>query len=196
MSVDRSNCISSLKFETEVDEFKALKNCFKCQKDFHLKCFRKDSKEIKTKKSKIICDGCENSIQSKMKNMRISDFFKPEKNASALTYNQNSCLNNKSKSGEAKLKLPKDLTSTQREILQKSLFRALEVKGIEFCDDLNYNDKECPPEKNDSSLEVGIQSISNFNKDIYYKFKIKSRKAEYAPLEIVDDEIQVIKKII
>jgi hypothetical protein len=126
-----------------------------------------------------------------MKNMRISDFFKPEKNSSSKIDENYSCLSNKSKCTEAKLRLPKELTSTQREILQKSLFRALQVKGIEFCDDLNFNDKECPPDKNDSSLEVGIQSISNYNKDIFYKFKVKSRKADYAPLEIVDDEIQV-----
>ncbi len=189
--MDRSG-LNQLKESSETFDPKTLKKCFKCQQDFHLDCFRKDWKEIKFKKCKIICDICENHIQSKMKNSRISDFFKPQKNTSRNIKDQASNnFNSKAKTSEAKLKLPKELTQKQKETLQKSLFRALQVKGIEFYDDLNFGDNDCPPEKNDSSLEVGIQSISDFNKEIFYKFKIKSRKAEYAPLEIVDDELQV-----
>ena len=95
----------------------------------------------------------------------------------------------------AKFKIPKDLTKEQKKTLQGSLLRALEVKGIEFGDDLNFEDKDCPPSMNDASLEVGIQKISEYNKEIYYKFKQKTRLAEYPPLEVVDDDLQVIIKI-
>lgn len=103
------------------------------------------------------------------------------------------------KSYDAKFRLPKELTKDQKRILQESFLRALEVKGITFGDDLNFEDKECPSHMNDASLEVGMQKISDYNKEIYYKFKKKTREAEYPPLEIVDDDIQVsfeIKKII
>jgi hypothetical protein len=97
----------------------------------------------------------------------------------------------KKKENSGKLKLPKELNIHQKMILQSSLYRALKVKGIEFDDDLIFNDPECPPEMNDSSLEIGIQKISNYNKEIYYKFKRRSKVGEYPPLEIVDDQIQV-----
>ena len=45
---------------------------------------------------------------------------------------------------------------------------------------------------NNSLLEPNIQAISDYNKDIYYKFKEKTRKGEYAPVEVIDDDIQVI----
>ena len=95
------------------------------------------------------------------------------------------------KSYDAKFRLPKELTKEQKRILQESFLRALEVKGITFGDDLNYEDNECPSHMNDASLEVGMQKISEYNKEIYYKFKKKTREAEYPPLEIVDDDIQV-----
>ncbi len=213
-------------------EEESPKNCFKCLKDFHLRCFRKDWKNLvitsaavslsKSKKCKIICDLCEKSIQSKMKVTRISDYFKPQKNskgkADLLHLGKNSnkninlwdCFSDdvsmdstnidgnkiKSKCNDAKFRLPKELTKEQKKILQESLYRALEVKEITFGDDLNYQDKDCPSSMNDASLEVGIQKISEYNKEIYYKFKKKTREAEYPPLEIVDDNIQVRKVLI
>jgi hypothetical protein len=173
----------------------------------------------KSKKCKIICDNCEKSIQSKLKVTRISDFFKPQKSSKGKADllnkdNKISKINNlswdnrsddvsqdstsldigkvnRAKSCDAKFRLPKDLTKEQKRILQESLLRALEVKGITFGDDLNFQDKDCPPSMNDASLEVGMQIISDYNKEIYYKFKKKTREAEYPPLEIVDDDIQV-----
>ena len=174
-------------------------------------------------KCKIICDNCEKSIQTKLlKITRISDYFKPQKNSkivNGLNYfndnskvslstsaNQNKIrinlangnvstneeITNKYKS-EAKLRMPKELTKDQKKTLQESLFRALEVKGIEFKDDLNYEDPDCPESMNDSKLEVAIQSISPYNKEIYYKVKKRTRMAEYPPLEVIDDALQVWK---
>ncbi len=178
------------------------------------------SPKQKIKKCKIICDNCEKSIQAKLlKVTRISDFFKPQKNSKgkADLVNKDSSISkintlswdkrtddisqdstsldigkgNKTKSCDAKFRLPKELTKDQKRIFQESFLRALEVKGITFGDDLNFEDKECPSSMNDASLEVGMQKISEYNKEIYYKFKKKTREAEYPPLEIVDDDIQV-----
>ena len=55
-----------------------------------------------------------------------------------------------------------------------------------------YPDPECPCEMNNSLFEPGIASISEYNKEIYYKFKERSKEGQYAPLEIIEDEIQVI----
>ena len=95
------------------------------------------------------------------------------------------------------MKLPKQLNTFQKQILKKSLFRALEVKNIKFNDDLIYLDKDCPESMNNSLLEQDIKEISLYNKEIYYKFKERSRKGEYAPIEIIDDPIQrfIVKAI-
>jgi hypothetical protein len=199
----------------------SLKNCHKCLRDFHLKCFRKDWEVSVKGKCKIICDHCEKSIQTKLlKITRISDYFKPQKNSKIVNginyFNDNSKvslstsanpnkirinLNNgkvtntekisNNNKCEGKLRIPKELTQDQMKKLQESLFRALEVKGIEFKDDLNYEDPDCPESMNNSKLEVGIQSISPYNKEIYYKVKKRTRMAEYPPLEVIDDALQV-----
>jgi hypothetical protein len=95
------------------------------------------------------------------------------------------------KSSSANFKLGRKLSETQKSILKESLFRALYVKSINFNDDLCYIDKECPCELNNAANEPGIQAISDFNKKIYYKFKERTRRGEYPPLEIIDEEIQV-----
>lgn len=89
-----------------------------------------------------------------------------------------------------KFRVPKDLKQNQRKILRESLVRALLVKNIEFNDDLCYSDPECPQSMNNSSLEPGVQTISDYNRKVYYKFKEKTRRFDYPPLEVVDDEIQ------
>ena len=83
------------------------------------------------------------------------------------------------------------------ERMMTSLFRALQVKGITFNDDLVYMDPDCPAKMNNSLLETGINEISPYNKKIYYSFKERSRKGEYAPVEVIDDPIQrfIVKAI-
>ncbi len=109
------------------------------------------------------------------------------------------CLNSIDKKAEnvndstAKFKLGRQLNQSQKTILKESLFRALYVKNITFNDDLCYTDKECPIELNNSMNEPGIQMISDYNKSIFYKFKERTRRGEYPPLEVVNDEIQVFK---
>jgi len=95
----------------------------------------------------------------------------------------------------AKFKLGRQLNLPQKTILKESLFRALYVKNITFNDDLCYTDKECPMELNNSMNEPGIQMISDYNKSIFYKFKERTRRGEYPPLEVINDEIQVFKII-
>jgi hypothetical protein len=95
------------------------------------------------------------------------------------------------KKDEAMFRLPKALKKEQKKILQESIFRAMNAKGIEFDDDLCYPDPQCPPQLNDANKEIGIQLISDYNKKIYYKFKLKTKIAEYAPLVIIDDHLQV-----
>ncbi len=139
-----------------------------------------------------------------MKTTKISDYFKPSKSKSyqfidnksksidANKNNNNNSNTNSNTNSEAKFRLPKLLSKEQRKILEESLFRAIQVKNVVFDDNLTFPHKDCPKSFNDSSREIGIQKISEYNKQIYYKFKEKSQKAEYAPIEIVDHEIQVI----
>ncbi len=208
------------------------KACFKCKKNFHLNCFRKENHEedeevqIKSVKknsmksknknssSKIICDSCEHSILKVIKSTKISDYFKPSKNSKinllksfeeknykssdnklddicSMDSTSLDTYNTYTKNCEAKFKLPKHLSLEQKRILKESLFRALQVKNISFDDNLTYPHEDCPIFFNDASREVGIQKISDYNKQIYYKFKEKTQMAEYPPLEIIDDEMQV-----
>ena len=88
------------------------------------------------------------------------------------------------------IRLPKKMPKSIEEKSMKSLFRGLEAKGIEFNDDLVYIDKDCPKEMNNSLLESSIQILNDENKKKYYKFKEKSRKGIYAPVEVVDDPEQ------
>jgi len=88
------------------------------------------------------------------------------------------------------IRLPRKMSKEVEEKSMKSLFRALEAKGIEFNDDLVYIDKDCPKEMNNSLLESSIQILNDENKKKYYKFKEKSRKGIYAPVEVVDDPEQ------
>ena len=88
------------------------------------------------------------------------------------------------------IRLPRKMPKAIEEKSMKSLFRALEAKGIEFNDDLVYIEKDCPKEMNNSLLESSIQILNDENKKKYYKFKEKSRKGIYAPVEVVDDPEQ------
>ncbi len=89
-------------------------------------------------------------------------------------------------------KLPKQLKPDQKTILQTSLLKALKVKDLEFYDDLCYPDPECPEHLNNSLFEPGVISLTELNKELYYKFKERTRNGEYAAVEIIEDEIQVI----
>lgn len=196
------------------DNSSRVKRCTKCQKDFHEDCFRIDGKSspnrkiINNKKSKIICNACEAHIINEMRTTKISDYFKASKNIldhlkielksklnnkdeeTSTCESNEECIKKKSKSCH-KFRLPKPLKADQKKILEESLFRALKVKNIEFNDDLCYPDPECTADMNNASLEPGIQKISEYNRKTYYKFKEKTRNAEYPPVEVVDDEIQV-----
>ena len=103
---------------------------------------------------------------------------------------------NKSKGDSTKFRLGRQPNESQKTILKESLFRAFYVKNIIFNDDLCYSDKECAMELNNAINEPGIQAISDYNKSIYYKFKERTRRGEYPPLEIIDEEIQVLSIII
>jgi hypothetical protein len=183
-----------------------LKKCNKCQKNYHYICFTNNLIEEKKigKKTKIICKDCENEIKKVMKETKIPDYFKNVKwNSTNSNYNENDNNSTTSTNSDSlkqpikkksksvpKFKLPK-LKPKQKTILQKSLFRALKVKNIEFDDNLCFLDPDCRIEMNDSCLEPGIQKLDEENKKIYYQFKEKTNKGEYPPLEIEDDEIQV-----
>ena len=88
------------------------------------------------------------------------------------------------------IRLPRKMSKAMEEKSMRSLFRGLEVKGIEFNDDLVYLEKDCPKEMNNSLLESSIQQLNEENKKKYYKFKEQSRKGIYAPVEVVDDPEQ------
>lgn len=117
------------------------------------------------------------------------------------SYSSNSFLDKKKKNKKnnsdnsnytsAKFKIGRQLTEIQKTTLKESLFRALYVKNINFNDDLCYVDKECPIDLNNAENEPGIQTISDYNKIIYYKFKERTRRGEYPPIEVIDEEIQV-----
>ena len=191
---------------------KNICQCEKCKNIFHIKCFSNENN------NKILCEPCEKRINKTYLSTKINDFFKTKKQNTYLgNKRENKILNStikedfkiyttitkeiyNSKSiifNDGKMKLPKQLNTFQKQILKKSLFRALEVKNIKFNDDLIYLDKDCPESMNNSLLEQDIKEISLYNKEIYYKFKERSRKGEYAPIEIIDDPIQrfIVKAI-
>lgn len=173
--------------------------CEKCKKLFHTGCFTKD---------KIVCEECEKKISVALRATKISDYFKTEKFLGQkrekdkinqdiksdfdiyqkISEKVSKTLKNPNRDGH--MKLPKQLSKKQKEIMMKSLFRALQVKNIQFNDDLVFIDKDCPSEMNNSMLESGINPISAYNKKIYEAFKERSRKGEYAPVEVIDDPIQ------
>ncbi len=78
----------------------------------------------------------------------------------------------------------------KKQILRESLYRALLVKEIKFDDDLYYDEIETFAHHNNSSFEPGIQKVSDYNLNIYRKFKERTREANYPALEIIDDEKQ------
>jgi len=104
---------------------------------------------------------------------------------------QNDKKSLKYKGDTTRFRLGKQLNESQKTRLKESLIRAFYVKSIIFNDDLCYSDKECPNELNNAIYEPGIQAISDYNKSIYYQFKERTRRGEYPPLEIIDEEIQV-----
>jgi hypothetical protein len=122
---------------------------------------------------------------------KINDYFKLKKhdNENEETYNKKGCP--KKPKNEILFRLPKKLTPKQKEILQKSILLANIVKGFTFNDDLCYTDPDCPKDMNKALYEPGLNKLSQYNKLMFYTFKEKSRKGEYAPLEIVEDELQV-----
>jgi len=87
--------------------------------------------------------------------------------------------------------MPPVLSEYLKSVLQNSLSRALVIKHITFDDELSYCSYDCKPENNDTRLEIGMQKLSGLNKELYYKFKQRTNKAEYGPVEIIDDIHQV-----
>jgi hypothetical protein len=209
--------------------------------DYHKNCFKKSINNNNFElTSKIICGNCEIQINNKMKNTKISDYFKLEKliqninsndlnNKNKYNNNQNNknklntIFNNKNeisieinendscsvsinstqssklmttntkkkKNAAPKFRLPKKYDKEKKETFQKSMLKALLVKEINFTDDLYYAKDICTSPMNDASQEPGIQKISEYNKRIYYSFKERTRKLEYPPLVVEEDEIQV-----
>lgn len=193
-------------------------NCEKCHLVFHKICFNQPND--KSASMKIVCSDCEMKISSVLKTTHIIDYFtnsKIVKNTSIKDMNKANNKNNetttngksdnnadvellykiskeilieKPKQNEGHIKLPKPLSQKKKDLLMKSLFRALTVKEITFNDDLVFLDSDCPKEMNNAYYEPGIPKISDYNKKIYYLFKEKSRIGEYAPVEVIDDPIQ------
>ena len=180
--------------------------CEKCKKIFHKNCINEN------KNKNILCINCEKNINLNLS--KIDNYFnqhklinnKIEKSKEINKNNNNNILSqdyniyikisqkiNKSLkpilSYNGHIKLPKTLTSKQKEILLKSLYRGLEVKGIKFNDDLIYLDNDCPEIMNNTLLENGIKEISTYIKKIYNTFKNNSRKGIYGPLKIIEDPI-------
>jgi hypothetical protein len=142
-------------------------------------------------KKTIICTKCDVELNSQISS-NIKHYFKIVKNVGDENYSTSSkSSTNRFNPQELRLRLPRELNKRQKKILQRSIIKAFSVKNIKFNDDLVYPEIDCPEKKNNSSLEPGIKSLSEYNKEIYYKLKERSRCGEYAPLEIVEDEIQV-----
>lgn len=106
------------------------------------------------------------------------------------TTKSNKSTDNQSEYLTTKFKLFKNTSEERKRILRESLYRALLVKDIKFDDDLYYDGKETFHYHNDSSLEPGIQKVSEYNHKIYNKFKERTRVGNYPALEIVDDDNQ------
>ena len=178
----------------EINFTQDLKNCIRCKKDYHKKCFektqKKNEKNNSAKKLNVIelenndiCLLCHEGIKTEIKNTKISDYFKTSKkkpnffNTKKITENNSIIIfdfdqNNKSSvSFYPKFILWKPLEEQKMEILKKKLLQALLIKNIEFSDDLKYLDEDCPESMNNSGLEPGIQKMSLENKKTFYKFK-------------------------
>lgn len=182
------------------------KRCSKCKKDFHSDCFI-DGKS--SKKGRIICADCEKLISKELKLTKINDYFKTEKfkhrtlnkllnevktNPDGDCHSQVSTQNSGSlptkTESSAKFKLFKGLSAQDQKLVKESLCRALLVKNIKFNDDLVYK-QGINSLMNSSALEPGIQSISDYNKGVYNKFKARTKEGNYPPVVVVDDEVQV-----
>ena len=87
-------------------------------------------------------------------------------------------------------KLPISSSSTKVLEQKKNLYYYLKVRGVEFSDDLVYDNEKCSPSKNFSSLEPGLRELKKSNLDIIKEFKELSREANYAPVLIEEDKIQ------
>jgi hypothetical protein len=131
-----------------------------------------------------------NKVNTDKKSTFTNDNFSDV--TSIMSTNSNNTSNKNKNSKCAKFKLFRELKEDQKKLLRESLFRALLVKNIQFNDDLTYPDSECTPEMNNAFYEPGLQLISDQNKEVYLKFKEKTRRGEYPPIEVIDDEIQVI----
>ena len=203
----------------EIKNNNIICQCEKCKNYFHQNCFNAEKTN-----NKILCSSCENIINQNFQSTKINDFFKSKKflgqkrekekekeNKLNLSIKEDFEIyttitkeifkkpkrNNNLKTKDGKIRLPKQINTMQKEKMKKSIFRALEAKNIKFNDDLIYLDEDCPESMNNSLLEQNIKEISKYNKTIYYKFKERSRKGEYAPIKIIDDPIQrfIVKAI-
>lgn len=193
------------KDDIEDDNEKAI-TCEKCHLIFHKTCFDQSNNKSGSKIVKIICSDCEMKIINVVKTTKISDYFTQTKTIKNTTIKDKKKIGDgevellekiskeifikKPNQNEGHFKLPKPLSQTRKDLVMKSLFRALTVKGITFNDDLVFLDPDCPKEMNNAYHEPMIIKISDYNKKIYYAFKEKSRKGEYAPVEVIDDPIQ------
>ena len=214
-SKDKGKYNKCAKCRRDMTNKEDIQQCEKCKGDFHSRCFGN------TENEKIICDECEKKITVALRATKISDYFKSTKllgNKRAKSKDKINDMIQKDfdiyqtisqklsteassipsgSSHDGHIKLPKNLNKKTKERMMTSLFRALQVKGITFNDDLVYMDPDCPAKMNNSLLETGINEISPYNKKIYYSFKERSRKGEYAPVEVIDDPIQrfIVKAI-
>lgn len=138
-----------------------------------------------------------------LKSTKISDYFKAEKqkftnvllnkdksNNNIRTLNSEKIQELETECLKTRFKLPKDSTKQNKLILKESLMRALLVKNIKFDDDLYYDGIETFSYHNNSSLEIGVQKVSEYNLEIYKKFKQKTREADYPSLQITEDPDQ------
>lgn len=146
-------------------------------------------------KNNIKCNISSNNIELSLlnKKRKFMDFEDDESLCSSNSSTKNSSDNKKV---EAKFKLFRVNDQETKVLLQTSLYKALLVKGIIFCDDLYYPEGVSHRSMNNALLEPGMQIISEYNKNIYYRFKERTRNFEYPPLKIEEDEIQVYYLII
>ena len=207
------------KCKKSINNIQSSSTCEKCKNIFHQQCFRDKNLNQKEKKilcekceKKISNELRSKKISDYFKSKKLigfkryKDSSKSENPSSPKKINLTSDIgreiqiyakinraiekNNLEDVCSVKLRLPRKMSKALEEKSMKSLFRGLEVKNIQFSDDLVFLEKDCPAELNNSLLESSIQKLSDENKEIYYKFKEKSRLGIYAPVEVVDDPEQ------
>eukprot|EP00743_Colponemidia_sp_Colp-15_P006939 GILK01007488.1.p1 GENE.GILK01007488.1~~GILK01007488.1.p1 ORF type:complete len:364 (+),score=60.91 GILK01007488.1:90-1181(+) len=183
--------------------------CDKCDRGYHMDCFDTPLKSVP--RAAWFCDDCQRVIDAAVPKTErtILDFFKIVKTTEDVAQSMKTDSSDDSsikmkpkmkrrkssvclvKKRKPRFKMPRFTTDLNKRLEQKrSLAEAMVVKDMLFDDDLSYPFEHCPERLNDSREEPSMQTLDENNHKVFMRFKEFSRRADYAPLLVVNDPDQ------